>query len=124
MTSISVLRANKDFSAALPMTRDKCLTEGYSPSCGILMVCSRHIPISLVVHEAHCDTLNVHRSEHSHMLLAHHFSAGRNYGMPPKKEKKNSNQFCCVCKQLLYNALISRQLRLRNTDRSLGPRTV
>lgn len=47
-----VLRANKDFSAALPMTRDKCLTEGYSPSCGILMICSRHTPISLVVHEA------------------------------------------------------------------------
>lgn len=47
-----VLRANKDFSAVVPMTRDKCLTEGYSPSCGILMICSRHTPISLVVHEA------------------------------------------------------------------------
>ncbi len=48
----AVLKANKDFSAVPPMTRDKCLTEGYSPSCGILMVCSRHTPISLVVHEA------------------------------------------------------------------------
>lgn len=47
-----VLRANKDFSAVVPTTRDKCLTEGYSPSCGILMICSRHPPISLVVHEA------------------------------------------------------------------------
>lgn len=47
-----VLRANKDFSAAVPTSRDKCLTEGYSPSCGILMICSRHTPISLVVHEA------------------------------------------------------------------------
>ena len=47
-----VLRANKDFSAAVPTTRDKCSTEGYSPSCGILMICSRHTPISLVVHEA------------------------------------------------------------------------
>lgn len=47
-----VLRVNKDFSALAPSTRDKCLTEGYSPSCGILMICSRHSPISLVVHEA------------------------------------------------------------------------
>lgn len=30
-----VLRANKDFSAVVPTTGDKCLTEGYSPSCGI-----------------------------------------------------------------------------------------
>lgn len=29
-----VLRADKDFSAVVPTTRDKCLTEGYSPSCG------------------------------------------------------------------------------------------
>ena len=48
----AVLRANKDFSAVVPTTRDKCLTEGYSPSCGILMICSRLYPISLVVHEA------------------------------------------------------------------------
>lgn len=47
-----VLRANKDFLAVEPTPRDKCLTEGYSPSCMILMICSRHIPISLVVHEA------------------------------------------------------------------------
>lgn len=46
------LRANKDFSTVVPTTRDKCLTEGYSPSCGILMICSRHTLISLVVHEA------------------------------------------------------------------------
>lgn len=50
-----VLRANKDFPALAPSTRDKCLTEGYSPSCGILMI-SRHTPISLVVHEARWHT--------------------------------------------------------------------
>lgn len=51
-----VLRANKDFSTVVPMTRDKCLTEGYSPSRGTLMICSRHTLISLVVHEARWHT--------------------------------------------------------------------
>lgn len=47
-----VVRTNKGFSAVEPTTRDKCLTEGYSPGCMILMICSRHTAISLVVHEA------------------------------------------------------------------------
>lgn len=76
-----VLRANKDFLAMEPTPRDKCFTEGYSPSCVILMICSRHIPIFLVVHEAlwhsQCSALSVR--------AIHHFSAGHNDGTQIKR---------------------------------------
>lgn len=40
------------FSCGADASRDECWTEGDSPSCGILMVCSCHTLISQVVHEA------------------------------------------------------------------------
>lgn len=40
------------FSASAPSTRDKCLTEGYSRSCRVLMIWSPHTAIPLVLHEA------------------------------------------------------------------------
>lgn len=115
-----VLRANKDFSAVVPTTRDKCLTEGYSPSCRILMICSRHTPISLV-YTRPCDILDapVHRSDHSHMLWVHHFSAGHNYGTP----HKNKTYFVVFFQATLHNTLIIKQLRLGNDGRVLGPQT-
>lgn len=90
-----VLRANKDFSAVVPMTRDKCLTEGYSPSCGILMICSRHTPISLVVHEA------LRQAQHScPSVRAQPYVVGPPFFFrsqlccPLIKKKRNQKLFC------------------------------
>lgn len=93
-----VLRANKDFSAVVPTTRDKCLTEGYSPSCGILMICSRHTPISLVVHEALWHTLrsgpSVRAQPH---VVGPPFFCRSQLWRPTKKIKPI---LWCFCKQL------------------------
>lgn len=86
-----VLRANKDFSAVVPTTRDKCLTEGYSPSCGILMICSRHTPISLVVHEALWHTGHPGPSVRAQPYVFLQVTIMRSH---QKKKKKKCKQLC------------------------------
>lgn len=117
-----VLRANKDFSA-VPMTTDKCLTEGYSPSCVILMICSRHTPISLVVHEALRHTQHSAPSVRAQSyVVGPPFFCRSQLWRPTKK-----NTYICFVVFLqaaLHNRLILQQLRLSNDDGLSGPRTV
>lgn len=93
-----VLRANKDFSA-VPMTTDKCLTEGYSPSCVILMICSRHTPISLVVHEALRHTQHSAPSVRAQSYVVGPLFFCRSQLWRPTK-KKHIYVLWCFCKRL------------------------
>lgn len=110
-----VLRANKDFSAVVPTTRDKCLTEGYSPSCGILMICSRHPPISLVVHEALWHTRRPGPSVRAQPYVFLQVTIMSNHKNKNKQKIKIKPILWCFSQAALHT-LISKQLRLGNDD--------
>lgn len=110
-----VLRANKDFSAVVPTTRDKCLTEGYSPSCGILMICSRHPPISLVVHEALWHTRRPGPSVRAQPYVFLQVTIMSNHKNKTKKQIKIKPILWCFSHAALHT-LISKQLRLGDDD--------